>query len=316
MRLSNALVHFGRAFWLAWMVKGGAGLLPELVKYCKSLASDATYSPRREKFLGIVFGKGTVRSALAIAAFFSISKSLDHALAALPNGSRAGVSGVIASLAFSALEPDSDTRWSWAQYLSVRAGMAIGRSIIGSDRKYRDLTTAAFALGVGQLMYGFIVRPELMDAGYEAYLRSVALADSKQISAFRRERGDPCVHTHPSATCTERIAAVYGHVFKLSLPLYLSIYMLSPLLSPGRKGPDFKESLVSALRSAGFVAATVSSYQVLLCLQGALLRRGYTVFGHKHVFYLMGVMSSSAIFLERPEKRPELAAYVPPIVVC
>lgn len=89
-----------------------------------------------------------------------------------------------------------------------------------------------------------------------------------------------------------------------------------------------QKALVNAGQSSVFFATFVSSYQALVCLHRAskseesremrIQNRKYTPivfkgkFDHKLVYYILGLISSSSIFIEHQKRRTELALYVLP----
>jgi len=63
----------------------------------------------------------------------------------------------------------------------------------------------------------------------------------------------------------------------------------------------------SIARSITFLSSFVSLYQAMICLSRVFLTKD-----HRIVYYLSGLLSSSAVFIERGSRRSELALYTLP----
>lgn len=73
-----------------------------------------------------------------------------------------------------------------------------------------------------------------------------------------------------------------------------------------------KRLLASTARSSAFLAVYVTSYMVMACLTRNLQGIHLLTRDHKTLYYLFGIVSGCAIFVERDGRRGELAAYVLP----
>ncbi|KAI8822204.1 uncharacterized protein EV422DRAFT_526037 [Fimicolochytrium jonesii] len=133
----------------------------------------------------------------------------------------------------------------------------------------------------------------------------------------------PCSVLHPSsASCLTYNAQLWPTIFRDIGPVYLALNFVPLLLfKPKVLLHDpvnvTKRNLVATARSAVFLAAFISIFQVMICAQRNLalsslpipnvLRRD-----HRYWYYFVGMCCSSSIFLEHKQRRSELAMYVAP----
>jgi hypothetical protein len=305
------------------MVKGSAGILPHLTRFLKGGTGGVKHAV---SVIRQSFGEASMRTAGTVAAYFALFKGLEELLGHACSG---GVMNTFLAAMMSSVvlqgEPEAD-RWSWAQYFVARAVVATLKTALPRAH-HAAVDHLLWAGSVGQLMYGFIMRPDVMEAGYEAYLRRVAVAtpdtlrETRAVCQGGKVEADLCKCIHGDQTCLVRIGHVYQSVFKMSFPMYTGLYIVpsvilsqkytSPIPRPSNCRLNLTGSLKTALRSSGFIAAVVATYQVLLCLQGqAHQRLRFAWIKHRYTYWLFGFLASSMVALESPVKRPELALFV------
>lgn len=131
------------------------------------------------------------------------------------------------------MEPQS-TRLSWGQYLIARAGVASLKSLIPSVF-YSAADLLIWTLSVGQLMYGFMIRPESLSPSYVRYMGRASLADAET----RREmvavcqgcqEGQLCKTLHTGEGCLYHIGKVYLNAFGVGFPICFVNYVIPGLL--------------------------------------------------------------------------------------
>lgn len=127
-----------------------------------------------------------------------------------------------------------------------------------------------------------------------------------------------CALVHPEEpSCLRRVLGMWPFIFRLTFPMYLSLHTLPPALFRlraclARPGAVLAHGLRSALRSSSFMASFVFLSQAVLCGQRAALRRGWLAGDHPLFYYLVGLLPSVAVLLEKPSRRIELALFVAP----
>lgn len=188
-----------------------------------------------------------------------------------PEWIQACSAGFLASLAL-LFEVPGETRWLLAQYTAVRAAQCVYEhyrkksEVLGriGDRLY----TAIFALCSGQLVYSFVVRPDVLDREYNAFLTRITRVPLVTITAIRGHLLDghvnfnalehelgpkfypsgfptdqldlhlrrtphvlDCALIHPEEpSCPKRILKIWPYVFRLMFPVYSSLHTIPPLV--------------------------------------------------------------------------------------
>lgn len=64
-------------------------------------------------------------------------------------------------------------------------------------------------------------------------------------------------------------------------------------------------------QSSSFMTMFVFIFQILLCTQRNLMETGLVRGEWRYSYWLMGFMASASVFLEKKQRRAELALYVP-----
>jgi hypothetical protein len=69
-------------------------------------------------------------------------------------------------------------------------------------------------------------------------------------------------------------------------------------------------ALGNGIQSAGFMSTYVFLFQIILCVQRNLMDAGVIKDEWRFSFWLMGFLSAASIFIEKKQRRSELALYV------
>jgi len=272
-KLINILKTFGRDFLLAWTVRGGVGLLPVLMRLIKS----RKYFCTLEHFfifrfqigpaILAAFGRPATRFGLFIACYFALFKFLEDLIAKSRQKKDRWNSFIAGALASITLRIETeDLRWSFAQYLAVRAGQCVVEHLVARKPWLSRYVSAGdsllFAICSGQLVYAFIVRPDTLDPDYSAFLTRIAqinpliiknvqnLMTMKAVDhealinhvqkygkhaplgLFLRQTpaiiGCECIH--PQSDCLKRIVEATIGCFKIVFPMYLSLHTIPAIV--------------------------------------------------------------------------------------
>lgn len=285
----STIGRFSRAFWLAWLVKA---LLPAVYRKL-----------RHRQDLRKLFNPQAATSAATIAAFFTLFKWGEKRFEGWRYNS--ALSAAISSVVL-ILEPSS-VRRPWAEYLSLRVVFAYLRSLLSKDN-YNRMASVGFTIAIMELMYGVVIRPECGEGLLKWLVMTGAMPSEAAMAECRQgiKDGDhdTCKCIHPKDSCIRRILDVYYNVFKTILPLNLALSLFGGF----RNG---QLPITDLVRSTAFSASCVTAYQVILCLHGYLVRRNMDPLPrHRYIYALFGAVASLCIFMEKAERRPEIALFV------
>lgn len=219
--------------------------------------------------MGVSFGWGAARFGLFIALYFALFKILEKMLRHYrkrQDSWNAFIAGALASV--SLLVEEHSFRWTFSQYLSVRALFCAWNHFQQRYPQARTLShygdALLFALCSGQAVYSFILRPDTVDPAYRHFLTQVTHIDPLVIAMFRQRlrtglvsketlarfvqkcaakgltlpslhktasRGDlTCGMIHPGMDCLTRIFWMLPANFKLVFPMYFSLHIVPPIL--------------------------------------------------------------------------------------
>ena len=190
--------------------------------------------------------------------------------------------------------------------------MAYLRSILSKDY-YNRISSIGFTLAIMELMYGVVVRPECGEGLLKWLVMTGAMPTEEAMAecreAIKNGDYDTCKCVHQKESCVFRILDVYYNVFKTILPLNLALSLFAGF----RNG---HLPIADAVRSTAFSASCVTAYQVILCLHGYLVRHNLDPLPrHRYIYAVFGALASLTIFLEKAERRPEIALFVRNICV-
>lgn len=188
-----------------------------------------------------------------------------------PEWVQACSAGFLASVAL-LLEVPGETRWLLAQYTAVRAAQCVYEHYRKKSEMLRRIGdrmyTAIFALCSGQLVYSFVVRPDVLDHEYNGFLTRVTRMPVAAISAIRGHLLDghlsfhtieheigkkfyptgfpddqldfhlrrtpkilDCALIHPEEpSCPKRIVDIWPYIFRMMFPVYASLHTIPPLV--------------------------------------------------------------------------------------
>jgi hypothetical protein len=295
-------VIFCRDFVLALTVKGLVSVLPALLRHRLLLPWGLIRHA--------LFGTDNVRFALFVSAYFTSFKVGEHYLRCLGCGQWSSLlSGALAGWALT-LVPGRTFRMTLGSYLIFRALHCLildyhqrrqSSTIVSRAEWSKQLEDCAlrygnvlwFCVATGQLMYSFLMAPDVLDRAYLAYLRRVSYFDGYIAEASRQAlQGQavdlqrlskiagqpidglidgvmvPCECFHPGQGHVERIMTLFALNFRDVMPVYAGIYALPRLLSLwGRKHTlrqDYPQLLANVMRSSAFISAIIAVYQVII----------------------------------------------------
>jgi len=210
---------------------------------------------------------------LFIAAFFATFKVSERLIHHWRRGRNdrwnALMAGALASTSLFIMDGDEGFRWTLSKYLAVRAGQCLlshaTRSLPQWKPAFRFGNVLVFGLSCAQLMYGFFVRQESLDADYIKFLERFVCVDGRWIELNRQWlrqgmdardstvgllasfekiytkditpqllHGDfkviPCAALHPDHRCPRRVFQIWTNAFTGALPMYFSLHLIPSLL--------------------------------------------------------------------------------------
>lgn len=279
-------------------------------------------------------------------ALFKILERLIEKLRGKDDSWNAFLAGSLASIAL--IFEEESSRWTIAQYISVRALSSLSCSVSTKFPILKPLSyygdAFVFALCSGQAVYNFVVRPETLDIAYSQFLTQVAQIHPKVIAMFRSRlrtgRLDSdmlasyvgemaskgvkipieslhelsCSLIHPGQWCLERILWVWGANFRMVFPMYFSLHIIPPFLFKFKSSlHTLNDTILNGLRntaqSSSFMATYVFIFQIVLCMQRTLIIDN-RISESRYAYWITGFLSAASIFIEKKSRRSELALYV------
>ncbi|KAF0715396.1 Aste57867_3399 [Aphanomyces stellatus] len=340
-------------FILAYNVRAGIALLSRMVQLMQKRRFNEILDLNvllNEKHLH--FRVEAVSMGLFIGSFTGGYEALKAILRKLcPDLDEAGrtvVAGVAAGSGVVFL--DHSRRRSLALYTFVRAlqslyNIAKARNMWhfwGSHWPHGD--ALLFAITSAQVMYCFILRPDILPKEYFAFIHRAGPVATKvlnftqrslrggaieptEVMRFLEDKGSPVVYRlatahpanlpcslihHGSESCTVGFAQTFWKAARATFPLYLSLNIVPRIVL--RFHRFIKTPLISLLkgtwggvRSTAFLGGFVAMYQATVCLQKSLFRSD-----SKISYFVAGLVASTAVLLEAKSRRSELALYVLP----
>lgn len=123
----------------------------------------------------------------------------------------------------------------------------------------------------------------------------------------------PCEVIHPQVPlCSHMFVHSALRAAKSIAPVYLSLTFVPMIILqfwPMLRNPYkmISRGFLSSMRSTAFLSVFVTSYMSMICIQRRIMSRD-----HKLVYFILGLISSWSILIERKSRRSELALYVLP----
>eukprot|EP01104_Vermistella_antarctica_P015760 TRINITY_DN523_c0_g2_i2.p1 TRINITY_DN523_c0_g2~~TRINITY_DN523_c0_g2_i2.p1 ORF type:complete len:428 (-),score=82.14 TRINITY_DN523_c0_g2_i2:100-1383(-) len=155
----------------------------------------------------------------------------------------------------------------------------------------------------GHLLAAWTVRPSDIEPTYKKFLDRQGNCPMHSYAEVRAGCERMCV-VHAGEECYAFVPRYWGDNFKLALKLYAPLYLVFFIFGQSYTTNRVISSLQSAARSSAFLA----SYCTLALATGCIYYRifpGTSRFG----FMMHGWTAGLATLIERPSRRPELAAY-------
>lgn len=168
------------------------------------------------------------------------------------------------------MEHDESFRWTLGQYLAMRAAQCLYNHLIRARPNWKGLfyygDVGLFSFASAQLMYGYFVRPETLDADYRKFVERFASVDEHLIAVNRDVIKASRVHLHDllrialsvekipnvlqqvliedsqlnslpccllhhkSGFCLERILSLWWQTLQRATPMYFSLHLIPSLL--------------------------------------------------------------------------------------
>lgn len=171
------------------------------------------------------------------------------------------------------MDGDEGFRWTISKYLAVRAGQCLfshaTQKLPSWQPAFRFGDAAVFGLSCGQLMYGFFVRQQSLDADYIKFMEKLVGVDSRWIELNRQWlrngvdgqsdplnllasfekinmkdptaqlsqylsctdlKALPCQALHPDYSCLHRVYDVWMNAFREVVPMYFSLHLVPSML--------------------------------------------------------------------------------------
>jgi len=106
-------------------------------------------------------------------------------------------------------------------------------------------------------------------------------------------------------------------VFKTIFPVYATLNfvpMIALKYAQFMKDPKslIKKRTANTVRSSVFLATFITSYQTQMCLHRNLIKSFGLNWDSKYLYWLAGIFSSAAIFIEHKSRRTDLTLYILP----
>jgi hypothetical protein len=205
----------------------------------------------------------------------------------------------------------------------------------GSDWEHGD--ALLFAVSSAQVMYAFIMRPKTLPSSFFRFIQKtgpvgIPILDSarsinrqlpvdtqavQRFVEFHKSPATPfpiddihpnilncdLIHIH-SKSCVVGFLQTFRKAYLQTFPLYLSLFIVPRVVLHFKKflNKPFKTLLAASLgasRSNGFLAMFVALYQVAVCTHRRIASKD-----HRFIYYVAGLVASSAIFIEPKKRRP------------
>ncbi|KAK9805247.1 hypothetical protein WJX72_008453 [[Myrmecia] bisecta] len=349
-----ALDGFKRGFVLAYGVRAGIGIVARALQLWRARQYSALGGWGLLSEKGLVYREDAVRLGLFVGGFTGLYHLLHEVLAARcgtpqNEGQICFIAGTVAGLTL--LFQTGGRRRTLAMYMAARLAQCWYNSLKtqgrwhfwGSNWDYGD--ALLFALSSAQVMYAYVMRPETLPESYWRFIVRSGPIDAKVLEAVRStNRGQPvnveavnayvsaaggatfltsafprqipAAILHPWTTSALRnFGKVTFDTFRKTFPLYMSLTLVPYVvlnLKRAAKAPvtTAVHAVLGALRSTSFLASFVGLYQGTISVHRALFPGD-----HKLLYYLAGLVASSAVLIEKRARRSELALYTLPRAV-
>ncbi|CAK4690911.1 unnamed protein product [Aphanomyces euteiches] len=352
-QLTKAVQIGASNFMLAYNVRAGIALLSRIVQLTQKRQLKDIFDLKA--LLGenhLVFRVDAVSMGLFVGCFTggyeAVRAVLQKIFPHLEDELVTILAGIAAGSGVACLDPQR--RRSLALYTFVRAlqslyNIAKARQMWhfwGSHWPHGD--ALLFALSSAQVMYCFILRPEILPKEYFSFIHragpvavkvlhftqrtlSGAAVYPADVQRFLQEKHSPNIytiaHSHPpslpctlihhgTSSCTWGFAMTFWKAAKTTFPLYLSLNIVPRIVLRFRR--FLNTPLVSLLkgvfggfRSTAFLGAFVGLYQATVCLQKAIFHSDTKI-----TYFVAGLVASTSILIEAKTRRSELALYVLP----
>jgi len=220
----------------------------------------------------------------------------------------------------------------WKKMLTLKIG---SQTLDGHQWLKRYYDALVFIITSAQVMYCYVMRPEVLPESYWRFIVRMGPIPAPMLKAVRHAADRnypipmdklklpsanalsssakivPCSVLHPNMSCGGFCAGAIDDTIRKSWMMYLYLNVFSYLISFRSliRSPLYTifRILLSTARSALFLGTFVGSYQSVICVQRKIVRSD-----HRAIYWLAGVVSSLAIFLEKKSRREELGLYVVP----
>ena len=306
--LRGFLKTFGAAFSVDFVLSLASGLLSGRI----------VSHPARTLRIG---AKDGLRFAIFLSSCIGGSKLLNCALRLIrgkEDSYNALIAGSIAGL--SVLFDNKKRRTIIALYLLTRAlnfsyNYAVEKLFL---RQIPHGDVVLMALCNAQIMYSFMNEPQMLSPDYLHFVQTQScksLATMNGVRASIRTGDSACLVFHPNSSCLSFLARqFFMDSFVQALKLYIPFTLFFSVALKGRRllvtkaiaSNSFK-IVTSALRSSVFLASYTLATYIVTCASSVWIGRVPA-----NMYYLAGMLSGSAVLLEKRDRRLELGLYCAP----
>ncbi|KAI9326086.1 hypothetical protein BDR26DRAFT_878038 [Obelidium mucronatum] len=290
----------------------------------------------RDSFLG----SDAARMAAFFAVFAAAWKAVNNSIVACRGKSDAVNSFTAGALAggLACLMEQRQWRIDMAQQLCVRGLQALFNSLsINGHFSFRHGNSLIFAYviwpnTIPDSYYKFILStgpiPEDILVIFRQQLRGISIrchqgdenrrALSEAVSIIDFPDCVPCGILHPPVDdCNTQMGLTLVKVLRAILPVYASLNFVPMVVLKTRELLRRPQALIfrgvkNTIRSSLFLAVFVSTFMRIACITRTLIQRKIISKDNRYLFWLNGLISSAAIFIEDEKRRSELAMYVLP----
>nr|CAG8577667.1 8354_t:CDS:2 [Entrophospora candida]CAG8592414.1 599_t:CDS:2 [Entrophospora candida] len=331
-----------RSCVMAYGIRGGVNFLLNLLTVFRKRKGTIYRA-----FIHGFFGKDAIRFAVGFGGFSFLWKFINNGLRYMRNKDDKWNSFIAGSIAgISLLAEKRERRVAISQQLFVRALQALFNA--GHARKYFRFphgVSLLFIITTGQVLYAYTMQPNTIPSDFFQWMVKMARVPKETLDLnLKLTRGNSSLelsnmtkilnkykgtrHAYKVVSnlppnpvtfnsCTYTTTERFYQVFKTIVPVYATLNfvpMIALKFAQFMKDPKslIKKGTANTVRSSVFLATFIASYQSQMCLHRNLVKSFGLNWNSKYLYWLAGIFSSAAIFIEHKSRRTDLALYVLP----
>jgi len=178
---------------------------------------------------------------------------------------------------------------------------------IRSATKYDEhpiVPIISMCLSASQILSTWIRCPEEMAPSYWKFLNYHGGKPDRDLRLYHQDLAIvplACTYAHPTMSCKKHFVVFFIEGLQRAMPVYLPIYVLSFIFSTRR-------NILTTLKQLFMSSAFLSSYCALAWASSCIMFPNFPGVTRFKLF-ISTWLAGMSIFLERPSRRKELAAY-------